>query len=520
MAATASNTVSSLNANKASTVSTSISTSASAAQAASISAAASAVGIMASDAKLEKEKNLMGESADFNLKNEAEAAEQEIDLSYPDAFLCPISREVMTDPVTASDNITYDRKSIAEWIERQKGKGVIYSPMTGQALVPFVTVKDPKAKDSKDNKGNQEKVILNLKKNEALEKALNKKKQQNQVEKDAYLAHVIQQRETALYKDTNHEANIASLKTTIEAQKLERQREKQQSLERAKEEEQRKKIDLLPEQLAKEALLVETKKRIDLETQLKNLQTKWSSQSSDAKTAADLVYTAATAVASTATVSASATTTAAAASAASSAALIYSAAGMTGIASNDHVQEAKAKRSLELYNWVLKYREEGLNHMNDAVNGYSPYNANQSFRNALWSYKRAFESLTEICKLNGDLPTQEMYETGRDICFKIGELYNNQMCANSYDHNDMVQYKLSAETYFQKASELGHDHANCELAKLYEVGYFGKDAWYEGNIIMQSFERAKQYLEKAAAKGCDGAKRKLATYAQKASPNK
>uniref|UniRef100_F7AE45 WD repeat, SAM and U-box domain-containing protein 1 n=1 Tax=Ciona intestinalis TaxID=7719 RepID=F7AE45_CIOIN len=49
----------------------------------------------------------------------------------PDEYLCPISREIMTDPVLAADGFTYERASIEKWF----AKGSKLSPMTNKALV-------------------------------------------------------------------------------------------------------------------------------------------------------------------------------------------------------------------------------------------------------------------------------------------------------------------------------------------------------------------------------------------------
>ncbi|XP_078486552.1 WD repeat, SAM and U-box domain-containing protein 1 isoform X1 [Ciona intestinalis] len=55
----------------------------------------------------------------------------EADETAPDEYLCPISREIMTDPVLAADGFTYERASIEKWF----AKGSKLSPMTNKALV-------------------------------------------------------------------------------------------------------------------------------------------------------------------------------------------------------------------------------------------------------------------------------------------------------------------------------------------------------------------------------------------------
>ncbi|KAK8529145.1 hypothetical protein V6N12_059935 [Hibiscus sabdariffa] len=54
----------------------------------------------------------------------------EIELTVPIEFRCPISLELMKDPVTLSTGITYDRDSIEKWIEA----GNFTCPLTNQVL--------------------------------------------------------------------------------------------------------------------------------------------------------------------------------------------------------------------------------------------------------------------------------------------------------------------------------------------------------------------------------------------------
>ena len=47
----------------------------------------------------------------------------------PDEFVCPISHELMEDPVLASDGHAYERVVIEKWFEKR-----LTSPKTGQPL--------------------------------------------------------------------------------------------------------------------------------------------------------------------------------------------------------------------------------------------------------------------------------------------------------------------------------------------------------------------------------------------------
>ncbi|XP_050230917.1 U-box domain-containing protein 21-like [Mercurialis annua] len=54
-----------------------------------------------------------------------------IELAIPNHFRCPISLDLMKDPVTLSTGITYDRESIEKWIE---GGRNVTCPITNQVL--------------------------------------------------------------------------------------------------------------------------------------------------------------------------------------------------------------------------------------------------------------------------------------------------------------------------------------------------------------------------------------------------
>ena len=47
----------------------------------------------------------------------------------PDDFVCPITAEIMTDPVSTSDGFTYERAAITEWLRTKDT-----SPKTGAKL--------------------------------------------------------------------------------------------------------------------------------------------------------------------------------------------------------------------------------------------------------------------------------------------------------------------------------------------------------------------------------------------------
>ncbi|CAJ2632234.1 unnamed protein product [Trifolium pratense] len=58
----------------------------------------------------------------------------EIEIDVPSFFVCPISLEIMKDPVTVSTGITYDRESIEKWLISKKNKTC---PVTKQELSDY-----------------------------------------------------------------------------------------------------------------------------------------------------------------------------------------------------------------------------------------------------------------------------------------------------------------------------------------------------------------------------------------------
>jgi len=45
--------------------------------------------------------------------------------TIPNEFLCPITHELMIDPVCASDGYTYERKAIEEWLTKKQTSPIL-----------------------------------------------------------------------------------------------------------------------------------------------------------------------------------------------------------------------------------------------------------------------------------------------------------------------------------------------------------------------------------------------------------
>lgn len=56
--------------------------------------------------------------------------------AVPHEFKCPITLEIMTDPVQASDGHTYEKSAIVAWLETRRSSPVTNNPLAAGKLVP------------------------------------------------------------------------------------------------------------------------------------------------------------------------------------------------------------------------------------------------------------------------------------------------------------------------------------------------------------------------------------------------
>jgi RNA recognition motif-containing protein len=59
-----------------------------------------------------------------------------------DGLFCPLSKQLMTDPVLAADGVTYNKPAISEWLSSQTISPVLQTPLPHGGLVPNHAVKD------------------------------------------------------------------------------------------------------------------------------------------------------------------------------------------------------------------------------------------------------------------------------------------------------------------------------------------------------------------------------------------
>ena len=54
----------------------------------------------------------------------------------PDDFVCPITAEIMTDPVSTSDGFTYERAAITEWLRTKDTSPKTGAKLESKTLIP------------------------------------------------------------------------------------------------------------------------------------------------------------------------------------------------------------------------------------------------------------------------------------------------------------------------------------------------------------------------------------------------
>ena len=59
----------------------------------------------------------------------------------PHDFCCPITQELMSDPVMASDGHTYERAAIERWFESNQTSPLTGEELASKALVPNMMIR-------------------------------------------------------------------------------------------------------------------------------------------------------------------------------------------------------------------------------------------------------------------------------------------------------------------------------------------------------------------------------------------
>ena len=88
-------------------------------------------------------------------------------VSIPDDFICPITHEIMKDPVATSDGQVYEREAIEAWLVQHDTSPITNEKLVNKALIPIPFVKK-KIQGFLEKICSQEEFLEAIKKNDAL----------------------------------------------------------------------------------------------------------------------------------------------------------------------------------------------------------------------------------------------------------------------------------------------------------------------------------------------------------------
>lgn len=63
-------------------------------------------------------------------------------MDTPQAFICPITLSIMTDPWSDADGNTYEKDAIFHWIQQNQSSPITRNPMSLDVLKPNRALKD------------------------------------------------------------------------------------------------------------------------------------------------------------------------------------------------------------------------------------------------------------------------------------------------------------------------------------------------------------------------------------------
>ena len=75
-----------------------------------------------------------GEGGGSGAAGPSEASEA---AAVPDDYICPITAEIMTDPVTTLDGFTYEREAITEWLRTKDTSPKTGAKLESKVLIPI-----------------------------------------------------------------------------------------------------------------------------------------------------------------------------------------------------------------------------------------------------------------------------------------------------------------------------------------------------------------------------------------------
>ena len=80
----------------------------------------------------------MADGAESGSSGAASPSEASEAVEVPDDYVCPITAEIMIDPVCTSDGFTYERTAISEWLRTKNTSPNTGARLEGTTLIPNI----------------------------------------------------------------------------------------------------------------------------------------------------------------------------------------------------------------------------------------------------------------------------------------------------------------------------------------------------------------------------------------------
>jgi len=81
-------------------------------------------------------------------------------MDIPSEYICPITQEIMVDPVTDNEGISYEKESIKEWLSRKRTSPISRQPLNIGDLRPNIALKNLISNFNEKNKGSIETLTM------------------------------------------------------------------------------------------------------------------------------------------------------------------------------------------------------------------------------------------------------------------------------------------------------------------------------------------------------------------------
>ena len=83
----------------------------------------------------------MAEDAEGGSSGVASPSEASEAAEAPDDYVCPITAEIMTDPVSTSDGFTYEHAAISEWLLTKDTSPSTGAKLESKTVIPNISLR-------------------------------------------------------------------------------------------------------------------------------------------------------------------------------------------------------------------------------------------------------------------------------------------------------------------------------------------------------------------------------------------